>query len=66
VAQQGANQSSNIGPFNVVVNSSQGDISLQLTTALEKLKSEILSLVNVKVAPTVPSSQSSPSIFSNG
>jgi TP901 family phage tail tape measure protein len=65
-AQQAANQSSNIGPFNVVVNSSEGDISLQLTTALEKLKSEILSLVNVKVAPTVPSSQSSPSTFSNG
>jgi TP901 family phage tail tape measure protein len=65
-AQQAANQSSNIGPFNVVVNSSEGDISLQLTTALEKLKSEILSLVNVKVAPTVPSSQYSPSTFSNG
>ena len=64
--QQAANQSSNIGPFNVVVNSSEGDISVQLNTALEKLKSEILSLVNVKVAPTVPSSQYSPSTFSNG
>ena len=64
--QQAANQSSNIGPFNVVVNSSEGDVSVQLTTALDKLKSEILSLVNVKVAPTVPSSQYSPSTFSNG
>jgi len=57
---QGGNQSSNIGPFNVVVNGSQGDISSQLNSALEKLKSEILSLVNVKVPPTVPSSQAAP------
>jgi len=64
--QQAANQSSNIGPFNVVVNSSEGDVSVQLTTALDKLKSEILGLVKVKVAPTVPSSQYSPSTFSNG
>jgi len=57
---QGGSQSSNIGPFNVVVNGSQGDISSQLNSALEKLKSEILSLVNVKVPPTVPSSQVAP------
>ena len=57
---QGGSQSSNIGPFNVVVNGSQGDISSQLNSALEKLKSEILALVNVKVPPTVPSSQAAP------
>jgi len=51
-AQGGSSQSSNIGPFNVVVNGSQGDISAQLTQALEKLKTEILALVNVKVPPT--------------
>jgi TP901 family phage tail tape measure protein len=57
---QGGNQSSNIGPFNVVVNNSQGDISAQLNSALEKLKAEILALVNVKVPPTTRPNSNTP------
>jgi hypothetical protein len=41
-----------IGPFSVVVNQGQGDIVGEVNQAMEKLKSEILKLVNVKVPPT--------------
>ena len=45
-------QNSNIGPFNVVLNPTQGNVASQINEALEKLKIEILKLVNVKVPPT--------------
>ncbi len=55
--QQGQNtggqSSTNIGPFSVVVNQSENtNIEGQINQAMERLKSEILQLVNVKVPPT--------------
>jgi TP901 family phage tail tape measure protein len=56
-AQQGQNtggqSSTNIGPFSVVVNQSENtNIEGLINQAMERLKSEILQLVNVKVPPT--------------
>ena len=50
----GGQSSTSIGPFNVVVNQGQGDITLEVDKAMANLKTEILKLVNVKVPPTTP------------
>ncbi len=48
----GGQSSTSIGPFNVVVNQGQGDITSEIDKAMANLKTEILKLVNVKVPPT--------------
>jgi hypothetical protein len=50
----GAQANTTIGPFSVVINQdqAQADMTAKVNQAMEKLKSEVLQLVNVKVPPT--------------
>ena len=48
----GGQPNTNIGPFNVVLNQNQSDLSSQIDEALQNLKSEILKLAEIKVPPT--------------